>query len=247
MKIFCCFTPAHKILFDGYFSPSVPDSLSVTPFAVKIAGAGDFLSEEFLECIRRKMSLVIESIRENAGSTIVWSDVDIVFVRDPAEDLKEIASASVADIFFQAEFRGPESDEVNTGFILMRCSETVAVFFESVRDRMIAYPSKNEQAVINEMLREGPRLPDGSAIRWEKLPSRYFAKTHRWPPPADMVIYHANSTGGKNGVLKKIGQFRDLAIYRRFGRLGLAVVLLKKLPGFLFYKARMAMGRTREP
>jgi hypothetical protein len=82
MKICCCYTPAHEVLFRGYFLPSLPAGLVHESHRLEIPGGGDFLSPEFLQCIRRKITLIRESLIANSGSVILWSDVDIVFQKD---------------------------------------------------------------------------------------------------------------------------------------------------------------------
>src|SRR4051812_19412588 len=79
MKIYCCFTPAHEVLFKDYFLPTVPGGFTVTSSLLEIEGAGDYLSAEFLRCISGKIELVLKSIKDNWGDVIVWSDIDIQF------------------------------------------------------------------------------------------------------------------------------------------------------------------------
>ncbi|MDX9767725.1 MAG: hypothetical protein RBT51_10330, partial [Ectothiorhodospiraceae bacterium] len=74
--------------------------------------------------------------------------------------------------------------------------------------RLVHEPDRNEQAIVNEMLREG------AAINWELLPDEFAARSHGWPPPARMSIYHANCTVGPNGVKQKIRQFRLVRMIR---------------------------------
>lgn len=224
MNTYCCYTPAHKILFDNYFLPTAPPSLTIHPTLIDLSGAGDFLSPEFLECIRKKMDLVIESIRANAGHLILWSDVDIVFMRDPRDELVRLAASSNSDLYFQREAH--DSPDVNAGFILIRCNEATVVFFEKVKFGMLASPSENEQSVINKI------LAGTSEFRWEKLPWSFFAKSHCWPPPSDAYIYHANATSGKDAISQKIAQFRDLEYFQRHGFPALCLIMIKKLPKY---------------
>jgi len=222
MKVFCCFTPAHEILFSGYFQPSLPSDFQVEATLVDMQGAGDFYSKEFLECIRRKIDLVIRSIEDNDGQIILWSDVDIVFLGGSAADLEAAYNASGKEILFQAE--GPQTSEVNTGFIVTRASAAIADFFRNVRDRLLADPGKNEQAVVNDILREG------SPVSWGTLPLEYYARTHGWPAPANIRIYHANYTSGKDGIGQKIRQFRELHAIRRYGALAKLWYGIDKIP-----------------
>jgi hypothetical protein len=75
--LFCCHTPAHEVLYRQVFLPSAPKGFEVCSTALGIGGPGDYLSDEFLRCIRVKLDLVIRSVEENLGDAIVWCDVDI--------------------------------------------------------------------------------------------------------------------------------------------------------------------------
>ncbi len=75
MLLFCCYTPAHEILYRQVFLPSVPEGFEVRPTLLGIEGPGDYLSDEFLRCIRAKLDLVVRSVAENSGDIIAWSAV----------------------------------------------------------------------------------------------------------------------------------------------------------------------------
>lgn len=237
MKLYCCFTPAHRVLFDDYFSPTVPSEFSVRANKLEIAGAGDFLSSEFLDCIRQKMELILRSIAENAGEVIVWSDVDIQCFRlTPAELVEHLGDR---DIVFQRE--GKTVSDVNTGFFVCRCNASTTAFFQRVRDGLQENRATNEQYFINDLLSE-----PNPGITWGYLPLSFYARTHGWPPPRDLAIYHANATAGANGVQRKITQFRELAFLRRFGVLGLMITSLKHAPKRIFRVIRERLGRGAE-
>lgn len=104
MKIYSCYTPSHKELFDGYFYKSLPSGLESCAHFVDVEGPGDFKSVGFLEAIKKKLCLIIESVEANPGSVIIWSDVDIVFLRDPTSSIEEIFDDDRdLDIAFQRE------------------------------------------------------------------------------------------------------------------------------------------------
>jgi len=220
MNLFCCFTPAHEVLFKEYFLPSVPEGFSVRPTRFDIEGAGDFLSAEFIRCICRKVELILESIREHSGGVIVWSDIDIQFFDVSPEAL--LSHLGEHDIAFQRE--GPRVPDVNTGFFVCRCNARTLGFFERVKEGLERDPRTNEQYVANRLLGRNPDL------LWAYLPPGYYARTHGWPPPRGLALYHANATPGKGGVAMKIAQFRELAFLHRFRPLALAVTGVKYAP-----------------
>ena len=232
MKIFCCYTPAHFVLFDQYFRPSLPPHFDLQATEFLLEGPGDFLSAEFLTCVRRKVERIMASILENPGQWIIWSDVDIVFVRDPHSELERLARQPDIDIFFQREGHGTR--DVNTGFIFIHCTDRALAFFRAVQERLSVEPSRNEQLVINELLSQGQL--EGA---WDYLPFTFYARTHGWPPPKDAMIYHANFTPGNDGIGQKIRQFTEFAWIRRWGFPAWLYSCMKRVPGKLF---RVAFG-----
>jgi len=221
MKIFCCYTPAHEILYRDWFLPTVPAGFEVVPAEIDLTGPGDFLSREFIECIGRKVELILASLRENAGAAIIWSDVDIRFFALDGDAL--LAQLGAHDIAFQRE--GKTVEDVNTGFFVCRCNARVEAFFEKVREGLRRNPATNEQYVINDLLKGGP-----GDISWTRLPLAYYARTHGWPPPKEMALYHANATPGKDGVALKIRQFREVDFVRRYGWPALVLTMIKYAP-----------------
>lgn len=225
MKIFCCCTPPHRVLFENFFRPSLPANFELAAIHLPdIAGSGDFLSHDFLKCVRRKVQLIVQSLEREDGELIVWSDVDVMFLRPVAEDLRELMARDNLEIAFQRESAG--TSEVNTGFFICRANPGTAAFFRLVIDTLERYPAWNEQIAVNHLL----RLDPGICPRWGHLPPGYYARTHGWPPPHDLALYHANETPGRNGVARKIIQFKELQRIRRFGALALAWSCLTKIP-----------------
>jgi hypothetical protein len=100
MHLFCCHTPAHRVLFEKVFAPSVPKGFELHSTLIEQTGPGDFLSPEFLRCIRKKLILIQESLRNFKNEILVWSDVDIRFVNLSLHVLKADFESSDTDIFF---------------------------------------------------------------------------------------------------------------------------------------------------
>ena len=193
---------------------------------LEIQGPGDYLSEEFLLCIRKKIELVIASIAENTGKIIVWSDVDIRFFDLSPDGL--VGTLGESDIAFQRESR--RSHDVNTGFFVCRCTERIRQFFERVRSELEHRAGENEQMVVNRLL-ETMSFP---WPRWGCLPASYYARTHGWPPPVLLTIYHANYTKGPDAIGQKLAQFREVAVITRGGLHAWLWSVLRRIPGKFF-------------
>lgn len=228
MKIFCCYTPAHEVLFRDYFCPSLPAGVDLVSTGLTISGNGDYLSPEFLQCIRRKVDLIRESIDRHAGEIIVWSDVDIIFLADVLQPIKRLADGS-EEVWFQRE--SPRLGDVNTGFIVIRCGPQASGFFQRVAGALEERPDWNEQRVVNDL------ISNGDPVKWAYLPPSFYARTNGWPPPSDAVLYHANYTKGPNGVGQKLAQFQEVQLLRRWGAPARAWSILRRVPGLIWRRS----------
>ena len=223
MKIFCCYTSAHKSLLDSYFKPSLSADMELHAQLLDgDEGRGDYMSPEYVDCIHRKIDAVIESLRRYPGEVFIWSDIDIVFFRSVAADLEKLMAESGKDILFQRE--GAGKPEICGGFYVLRSTEKLRAFFEDVRAGIHADRGTHDQHVMNGLL---PTYPN---LAWGYLPMAYYARTHGWPPPADIALYHANETMGSDAVGQKIAQFHEVRLIRKYGLPAVAWSCFKKIP-----------------
>lgn len=242
MKIFCCYTPSHNTLYQHDFLPTIPAGFTVQSEIIEMFGEGHYDSPQFVPCVVKKVDLILQNLRDNAGSIIIWADVDIQFYRLTPD----IARAELGDhdIAFQAA--GVPAHEINSGFFVCRCNDRVIKFFEKVRHRLAnEYAGEIEERVMNKLL---PTLSD-SELSWCQLPRRFYARSNRWPPPRDLVLYHANSTPGANGVELKHRRLREVALLQRYGLPVLLYTCIKYAPrrGRRLWKAYCQRIPTPKP
>jgi hypothetical protein len=223
MKIFCCYTPSHNTLYHDDFVPTIPAGFMLQSEVIEMFGEGHYDSPQFVPCVGKKVDLILQSLREHAGSVIIWSDVDIQFYRLTPD----LATAELGDrdIAFQAA--GVPAYDINSGFFICRCNQPVVQFFEKVRHSLChENAGEIEERVINKLL---PTLSD-SELSWCMLPRRFYARSNKWPPPRDLVLHHANSTAGANGLAKKHRQLREVALLQRYGLPVLLYTCVKYAP-----------------
>jgi hypothetical protein len=225
MHLFCCHTPAHRVLFEKVFAPSVPKGFELHSTLIEQTGPGDFLSPEFLRCIRRKLTLIQESLQIFKNEILVWSDVDIRFVNLSPRVLKADFESSNTDILFQRE--SPRLPDVNTGFFVCRANDPVRSLFDQVQVLIDENPSINEQMAMNQLLAQ-PTHP--TATVWNYLPKTYYARTHGWPPPRKLALYHANYTKGPDAIGQKLAQFRELETLLHGGWPTRLLSIAKRIP-----------------
>jgi len=222
MKIFCCYTKSHERLLSEYFKPSLPDCLELHAIPRDGNGNGDFQSEQWTSCLHQKIDLVTESIMAHPGEIIIWSDIDILIFKPLAAELQNLLETSGKEILFQRE--GKHVTDINGGFYVFRASKATLAFFQQVRAGLAAHPDADDQLIMNSLLRTS------TDFAWGYLPFSYYARTHGWPPPRDLTIYHANETVGKDAIGQKISQFREVLWIRKYGLLAQLISSLGKIP-----------------
>jgi hypothetical protein len=79
-----------------------------------------------------------------------------------------------------------------------------------------------------------------SGLTWGYLPLSYYARTHGWPPPRKLALYHANYTLGPDGIGQKFAQFREVDSLVRWGCPAYIWSIAKRIPG------KLLKGRQRK-
>lgn len=236
MKIFCCYTPSHNTLYHDDFLPTIPAGFTVQSEIIEMFGKGHYDSPQFVPCVVKKVDLILQSLREHAGGIIIWSDVDIQFYRLTPEIVT--AELGDRDIAFQAA--GVPANEINSGFFICRCNDRAIKFFEEVKHRLQnEHAGEIEERVINKLL---PTLRERE-LSWCQLSRRFYARSNYWPPPRDLVLYHANSTPGANGVEVKHRRLREVALLQRYRLPVLLYTCIKYAPR----RARRFWNERRRP
>jgi len=222
MKIFCIYTKSHERLLNDYFKPSLPEDLDLHVITHEASGTGDCRSEGWMQCVHDKMDAVRASLCDRPGEIIIWSDIDILFFRPIAEEIESLMESSGKSILFQRE--GKTIRVANGGFYAVRATDQTLAFFDRVCEQLKKNPHTGNQAAINAVLETTPESLYGF------LPFSYYARTHGWPPPRDLAIFHANATMGGQSLEQKYRQFRELRFIRNYGFPALLLSLASKIP-----------------
>ncbi len=240
MRLHCCYTDSHQELFERWLKPSLPTGFQLhAVYLDQLHTSGDFGEHGYVDCLRRKIQLVVDSLVAAPGEIVVWSDVDILFL-DPAapQDLSGRMEEAGCDVLFQRDVK--RHRVANGGFYVCRSNARSLAFFRAVLATLQDHPDMHDQLAINGLLN------GGSDLRWDFLPSSYYVRTHGWPPPRRLVLYHANGTFGAGGVHQKMLQLEQI---RRVHRHGLPVLLwscLLLIPGRIYRLAAERYGWLRQ-
>jgi hypothetical protein len=202
VKVYACYTPSHRGLFEEHFVPSLPKCLTADNFGARPlpqqSATGAFQSDGFQATCLAKVGYILEVLAANlGGEPFIFSDVDVRFYGDPTADLMTLLGDK--DMLFQDDGPGGAC----TGFMIMRPTPRVIEFW-----RMVA-----------KWMREGNQLDQDAANRvletklapsFALLPERYWTVGRNgkvWEPgqpvnpPHDLMVHHANWTVGVENKL----------------------------------------------
>lgn len=208
MKLLAVTTDSHRTLYQDFFLPSLPQDTELLTHEMDLGGDGAYKSGTWQQGVVQKLKFALDHIRKNRNSIFILSDVDIQFFESfNTTDLLGLLEKSTCDILFQSETADGLSGEVNTGFYIARCTEYVESLMEKAVFACSSHEIANDQVAINDLLK-----PEDRASRWNVLPPTYYARSHGFPPPPDIVIHHANLT---STVEEKILQLDKIGLFSR--------------------------------
>jgi hypothetical protein len=217
MKIYSVYTDEVSEI-KQIFLDTMKDDWEVNLTYLGKAGEGDgnFLSSGWIDVRKKTLDLQINSIKENLEDVIIWSDLDIQFFAECTPLIMQAMEGN--DIVFQAE-RWPEKDEVNMGFVVIRCNDRTLGLYQMASQYDLDNLQVADQTAINDIL-----LKKSADVKWDILPNQFWAMSHymhnQAVPPADIVLHHANCTNptavnGKTigSIELKIQQFQLIRDY----------------------------------
>lgn len=210
------------MLVDNYFAPSIPKSFELTlkEFPQEPNSDGRIGNRSFNLTVLKKVQFICDSIEENWGEVIVYSDCDVQFFGCPISEI--LSCLSGKDIVFQQD--SPRCD-LCSGFFAMHCNRATLKLWQLVHKRLRANLDQHDQAVLNSLVFYSSRLTrllgrfgmhlkgPLSFLKFGLLPDTFFTPgrytAQVWTPgmdielPKSVIVHHANWTVG---VKNKIAQ-----------------------------------------
>ena len=108
----------------------------------------DHRARGFAEIVAYKYAVASELL--NAGSNVLFVDSDIVFLRNPAEHLREAIESTTAHLIMQFE---AEKNVYNTGFWFARPEPLLLELFRDIQDCLIKEKKYScDQECFNELI-----------------------------------------------------------------------------------------------
>jgi len=162
VKLYYCYTPAHKVLVDKYFLPSIKDDYELKANFAEIQSLGNWEEESWGRIMTFKSATILKAIEENMGHVFVYSDVDIQFFRPSEQHL--IKAIEGKDVVFQ---RDTPLGAVCAGFMVIRANQQTLKLWKELM-KYHDSGGDHDQAEINILIR---RMTN---IKWDYLPREFF-------------------------------------------------------------------------
>ena len=121
IPIYAVITPSHRVLYEEFFLPSLnQDDFELHALDLEQEGKGEFLADDFKQCILFKVEQIIASIKRHQQEIIVWSDVDIQFFGLTAN--KMLAPFKNDKLLFAVQRLARGRNDVCGGFYALKCN-----------------------------------------------------------------------------------------------------------------------------
>ena len=118
-----------------------------------------------------KVKLVIDAIKKNLGSKIVFSDVTWVINKDGVNELKEIIDNCTETTYAQNSW---QTDHVNIGLICINCTLDELELWSYCLGQLESNPSLHDQSVIDNKLKHKPMFnPVKVRAYWIQSPEEF--------------------------------------------------------------------------
>jgi len=226
MKLYAVVTPSHRSLYERFFVPSLDtNAFELRPCVLEQDGAGEFLADDFKNCIRFKLEKILESIHQNPGAIVVWSDIDIQFFRLQPH---HILSYFDQETDFVAQRWSLASDAVCGGFYAIRSSPRMYDFFTEVSNLTREKTNGNEQDAINLALKASP-----IRVRWRFFGPEFYSRSHGIRIPPNALLHHATCVVGNDYVNQKISLLTQLQNFDQWHPAKKRLYVLQQIPGAL--------------
>jgi len=229
MKLYCVITPSHRSLYQRFFVPSLARSeFELQAFWLDQAGNGEFLADDFTNCIKFKLAKIRESIQQNRGEIIVWSDIDIQFFGLRPD---HILAYFDPETDFVAQRLNSRDDVICGGFYAIRCSIKMTDFFDRVTLVTHKETGGNEQEAINSVLAIAP-----NSINSRLFGSEFYARSHGIRIPPDARLHHATCVVQGDSIRQKTQMLEALQHFDQWSPLKKNWYVLQRLPAALCRK-----------
>jgi hypothetical protein len=213
VRIHALHTPSHARLADEHFRPTAEKffgAANVTCELVPGSPEGAYGSPGFNQYCLGKMRRYAE-LCEEAGGTLVLSDVDVRFYGDVPTDLQANVRSYDHEAYLQWD--GPAGH--CTGFIYVVRRAPLARLFRQVLEVMLAHPELEDQQALKRLVTGGSACASlGVLPTWKYwtagLRGRHWSPGDPLSPPETILVHHGNWTVGVPNKLELLSEVARL-------------------------------------
>lgn len=130
VPVYCLYSSQVDKIFDVHFYPSFmkfnKNDFDLNIFETTVDGNGNYNTSGYLDCLHHKTEMMLKTVKDNIGRSIVWTDVDIKF-------FSKIDLTSYNNVFtVLKEDENPLDNFINPAFCKIDCNDTMIDFFEKL-------------------------------------------------------------------------------------------------------------------
>lgn len=173
-----------------------------------------------------KIGHILRTIRENIGSVIVWSDIDIICVKNPYDRIIDISDKYDFSALKDADIR---HGSFNVGFMIIKCNENMTRLWEDILKFILLKPSEAfnkkkfpliDESIINYFIKKS------GDIKYSILPYEFFGY-YQINNPDEKKIFHYEDM--KNMILVHFAGRFDWSSNVPYIKLGLMEKFLSEI------------------
>jgi hypothetical protein len=181
VKILASYTKSQEELANKFALPTFYKYFEPVLEVNDIETDGEFKHNNYLACLQRKILFVLATLNTlKEGEAFVVSDVDIVYLRDPKEEILKIVNG--CNIAFQDEYDGLP----NGGFWFAKNSAKVRMYLIDVLNQMYLRKCMDQDVFRDKSMWTG--------LDVQLLDKELFASQTNRAMSEKSLLYHANGT-----------------------------------------------------
>ena len=174
----------------------------------------DFASTAFYNIVKEKI-IMIKYLLETYQKPVLYIDTDIVFLKDPTQDINAFITNNEYDVVFQSDSQNfePTFGNVCAGFMLFMYNDKSLELLNKTLDIMNSYTNYagGDQTVINNVKNQFDDLRMGLFENYEyPNGARYFKNLDTVYQDRTPIIVHNNWI---KGLDEKIQRFKEHGLW----------------------------------
>uniref|UniRef100_M8C2X1 Nucleotide-diphospho-sugar transferase domain-containing protein n=1 Tax=Aegilops tauschii TaxID=37682 RepID=M8C2X1_AEGTA len=148
------------------------DDRTAEATAMNLSSASDFMSDAYLELVWAKLEL--QQCVLQLGHNFLFTDVDVVWLRDPFRHIGVHADMAVSCDIYSGDADALDGNWPNTGFYYVKATGRTVEMMRRWRAARWRFPRDHEQAVFNQIKHELASADGGLRLRFQFLDTARF-------------------------------------------------------------------------